>query len=47
MNLQLSIAMTVNPRTRPILDGSIKPDGIARGDDRFVGLPVFTTRHLF
>jgi 4,5-dihydroxyphthalate decarboxylase len=78
MNLQLSIAMTVNPRTRPIFDGSVKPDGIdliptalhpsemfwrqlkfadfdvselsfsslsmakARGDDRFIGLPVFS-----
>ena len=83
MNLQLSIAMTVNPRTRPILDGSVKADGIdliptplhpsemfwrqlkfadfdvselsfsslsmakARGDERFVGLPIFTTRHFF
>jgi 4,5-dihydroxyphthalate decarboxylase len=28
MNLQLSIAMTVNPRTRPIFDGSVKADGI-------------------
>ena len=83
MNLQLSIAMTVNPRTRPIFDGTVKPDGIdliptalhpsemfwrqlkfadfdvselsfsslsmakARGDDRYVGLPIFTTRHFF
>ncbi|HUP94723.1 MAG TPA: hypothetical protein VM164_07435 [Burkholderiales bacterium] len=83
MNLQLSIAMTVNPRTRPIFDGSVKPDGIdliptalhpsemfrrqlkfddfdvselsfsslsmakARSDERFIGLPVFTTRHFF
>ena len=83
MNLQLSIAMDVNPRTRPILDGAIKPDGIdliatplhpsemfwrqlkfaefdvsemsfssliktmAAGDDRWIGLPVFTTRHFF
>ena len=83
MNLQLSIAMTRNPRTRPIFDGSVKPDGIdliptelhpsemfwrqlkfadfdvselsfsslsmarARGDERFVGLPIFTTRHFF
>ena len=28
MNLQLSIATDVNPRTRPILDGVVKPDGI-------------------
>lgn len=83
MNLQLSVALTDNPRTRPILQGRIKPDGIdltctvlhpsemfwrmlkfadfdaaemsmsslmmatLRGDDRFVGLPVFTTRHFF
>jgi len=83
MKLQLSIAMTLNPRTRPIFDGTVKPDGIdliptalhpsemfwrqlkfadfdaselsfsslsmakARGDERFVGLPIFTTRHFF
>ncbi|MCC6531191.1 MAG: hypothetical protein IT531_01460 [Burkholderiales bacterium] len=83
MNLKLSIAMTLNPRTRPIFDGSVKPDGIdliptqlhpsemfwrqlkfadfdvselsfsslsmakSRGDERFVGLPIFTTRHFF
>ena len=83
MNLQLSIAMTLNPRTRPVFDSSVKPDGIdlittalhpsemfwrqlkfadfdvselsfsslsmakARGDERFVGLPIFTTRHFF
>ena len=83
MNLQLSIAMSVNPRTQPILDRSVTPDGIdliptalhpsemfwrqlkfadfdvsemsfsslmiarAQGDDRWVGLPVFTTRHFF
>ena len=83
MNLQLSIAMDVNPRTRPILDGAVRPDGIdliatplhpsemfwrqlkfaefdvsemsfssliktmAAGDDRWIGLPVFTTRHFF
>ena len=81
--LQLSIAMTSNPRTRPIFDGTVQAEGIeliatplhpsemfwrqlkfadfdvselsfsslsmakARGDDRFVGLPVFTTRHFF
>ena len=27
-NLQLSLAITSNPRTRPIIDGRIKPDGI-------------------
>lgn len=83
MKLQLSIALDMNPRTRPILDGTIKPDGIdliptmlhpsemfwrqlkfaefdasemsfsslmktiAAGDERWVGLPVFTTRHFF
>ena len=83
MKLQLSLAASPNLRTRPILDGVIKPDGIdlvctelhpsemfwrqlkfaefdvsemsfsslmmatARGDERFVGLPVFTTRHFF
>jgi len=83
MNLQLSIALTSNPRTRPIFDGSVKPEGIdlipaalhpsemfwrqlkfvdfdvselsfsslsmakARGDERFVGLPIFTPRHFF
>ena len=83
MELQLSIALTSNPRTWPILDGSVKPDGIdlvksivspselfwrqlrfgdfdvsemsfsslmmtlAHGDERWVGLPVFTTRFFF
>ena len=83
MNLQLSIALDVNPRTRPILDGTISPDGIdfmptplhpsemfwrqlkfaefdvsemsfssliktvAQGDERWVGIPVFTTHHFF
>ena len=28
MNLQLSIGITTNPRTWPILDGTVKPDGI-------------------
>jgi 4,5-dihydroxyphthalate decarboxylase len=28
MNLQLSIGMANNPRTRPILEGKVKPDGI-------------------
>jgi 4,5-dihydroxyphthalate decarboxylase len=83
MNLQLSIGITNNPRTWPIIDGRVKPDGIdlvptvlhpselfwrqlhfsefavsemscssfiialERGDDRFVGLPIFTTRRFF
>ena len=83
MKLQLSIAFVANPRTWPILDGTVKPDGIdlicspgnpgeifwrqlkfgdwdvsemsfsslmiavANGDDRFVGLPIFTTRRFF
>ncbi len=83
MNLQLSIGITDNPRTWPIIDGTVKPDGIdlmptvlhpselfwrqlhfaefavaemscssfmialGRGDARFVGLPVFTTRRFF
>ena len=83
MNLQLSIGITNNPRTWPIIDGTVKPDGIdliptvlhpselfwrqlhfsefavsemscssfiiavARGDTRFVGLPIFTTRRFF
>jgi 4,5-dihydroxyphthalate decarboxylase len=83
MNLQLSIGITSNPRTWPIIDGTVKPDGIdliptvlhpselfwrqlhfsefavsemscssfliatARGDARFVGLPIFTTRRFF
>ena len=28
MKLQLSITLTSNPRTRPILDGTVTPDGI-------------------
>ncbi len=28
MNLQLSIGMASNPRTWPILDGHVRPDGI-------------------
>jgi 4,5-dihydroxyphthalate decarboxylase len=83
MNLQLSIGITNNPRTWPIIDGTVKPDGIdliptvlhpselfwrqlhfaefavaemscssfmialGRGDARFVGLPIFTTRRFF
>ena len=83
MNLQLSIGLMRNPRTAPIFDGRVQPDGIelipsdvfaselfwrelkfgdfdlaemsmstlmmavAAGDQRFVGIPVFTTRKLF
>ena len=83
MDIQLSIGMASNPRTWPIFDGTIKPDGIqltpspvhpselfwrqlkfadfdvsemsfsslimalASGDDRWVGLPLFTTRRFF
>jgi 4,5-dihydroxyphthalate decarboxylase len=83
MNLQLSIGITSNPRTWPIIEGKVKPDGIdliptvlhpselfwrqlhfaefgasemsissylitlARGDDRFVGVPIFTTRKFY
>jgi 4,5-dihydroxyphthalate decarboxylase len=81
--LRLSIAIANNPRTWPILEGTVKPDGIeliptsvhgseifwrqlkfaefdvsemsfsslmmamAHGDDRWVGLPMFTTRSFF
>jgi 4,5-dihydroxyphthalate decarboxylase len=83
MDLQLSIGMTSNPRTWPILDGRVKPDGInlipsrvhpselfwrqlrfadfdvsemsfsslimaqSKGDERWVGVPVFTTRKFY
>jgi 4,5-dihydroxyphthalate decarboxylase len=83
MNIPISIGMASNPRTWPIFDGKVKPDGIAlipsevhpselfwrqlrfadfdvsemsfssllmarsRGDDRWVGLPIFTTRKFF
>ena len=83
MNLQLSIGLTSNPRTWPIFDGRVKPDGIdlvptrvhpselfwrqlkfadfdvsemsfsslimakTRGDERWVGVPVFTTRKFY
>jgi 4,5-dihydroxyphthalate decarboxylase len=83
MKLQLSLAITSNPRTWPILDGTVRPDGIelvptilhpsemfwrqlrfadfdvsemsvsslmmarAGGDERWLGLPVFTTRKFF
>src|SRR5215475_13116782 len=82
-NLKLSLAITSNPRTWPIVDGRVKADGIDftktvlgpaemfwrqlsftefdvsemsmselmmirdRGDDRFVGIPVFTTRRFY
>jgi 4,5-dihydroxyphthalate decarboxylase len=82
-DLKLSLAITNNPRTRPVIDGRIKPEGIdfvktilgpaemfwrqlsfaefdvsemsmselmmirARGDDRFIGIPVFTTRRFY
>ena len=82
-DIQLSIAITSNPRTWPILDGTVKADGIelvptvlhpsemfwrqlrfaefdisemsfssimiatAGGDERWAGLPVFTTRRFF
>ena len=82
-NIRLSVGLTPNLRTQPILDGSVTADGIdmnvselhpselfwrqlkfaefdvsemslssllmamARGDDRFIGLPVFTTRFFF
>jgi 4,5-dihydroxyphthalate decarboxylase len=82
-NLQLSLAITSNPRTWPIIDGRVKVEGIDfaktvlgpaemfwrqlsfaefdvsemsmselmmirnRGDDRFVGIPVFTTRRFY
>ncbi|MGA8616487.1 MAG: PhnD/SsuA/transferrin family substrate-binding protein [Xanthobacteraceae bacterium] len=82
-NLQLSLAITSNPRTRPIIDGRVKADGIdfaktvlgpaemfwrqlsfaefdvseismselmmirSRGDDRLIGIPVFTTRRFY
>lgn len=81
--LQLSLAITNNPRTRPIIDGRVKPEGIdllmtvlgpaemfwrqlsfaefdvseismselmmirSRNDDRFIGIPVFTTRRFY
>jgi 4,5-dihydroxyphthalate decarboxylase len=83
MKLQLSLGIASNPRSWPILDGTVKPEGIeliptvvhaselfwrqlrfadfdvsemsfsslmmarAKGDDRWVGLPIFTTRRFF
>jgi 4,5-dihydroxyphthalate decarboxylase len=81
--IQLSIGMPSNPRTAPLHDGRVKPDGIelipsvvhpselfwrqlrfadfdvsemsfsslmmamAGGDERWIGLPIFTTRRFF
>ena len=83
MKLRLSIGMAANPRTWPLFDGRVQPDGIellpsevfpselfwrqlkfadfdlaemsmstlmmalAAGEQRFVGIPVFTTRKMF
>ncbi|MEA2903842.1 MAG: 4,5-dihydroxyphthalate decarboxylase [Alphaproteobacteria bacterium] len=83
MKLQLSLGIASNPRSWPILDGTVKADGIeliptilhaselfwrqlhfadfdvsemsfsslmmanAAGDERWVGLPIFTTRRFF
>jgi 4,5-dihydroxyphthalate decarboxylase len=83
MRIPLSIGITDNPRTWPIVDQRVKPDGIdlvptvlhpselfwrqlrfaefdvsemsmsslmiarSKGDDRFVGIPVFTTRLFY
>ena len=82
-DLRLSVGMASNPRTWPLYDGTVKPDGIelvpsvvhgselfwrqlrfadfdvsemsmsslmmsmAHGDERWIGLPVFTTRNFF
>jgi 4,5-dihydroxyphthalate decarboxylase len=82
-HLKLSLAITSNPRTWPIIDGRVTVEGVefatavlgasemfwrqlsfadfdvsemsmselmmirARGDDRFIGLPVFTTRRFY
>jgi 4,5-dihydroxyphthalate decarboxylase len=82
-NLKLHLAITDNPRTRPIIDGRVTADGIdfdktvlgpaemfwrqlnsaefdiselsmselmiirSRDDQRFVGLPIFTTRRFY
>jgi 4,5-dihydroxyphthalate decarboxylase len=83
MKLQLSLGIASNPRSWPILDGTVEADGIeliptiihaselfwrqlrfadfdvsemsfsslmmarAAGDERWVGLPIFTTRRFF
>lgn len=82
-NVKLSLAITSNPRTWPLIDGRVRPAGIdlaisvlgpaemfwrqlrfaefdvsemsmselmmirARGDERFVGIPAFTTRRFY
>jgi len=82
-NLRLSLAITSNPRTWPLIDGRVRPAGIdfattvlgpaemfwrqlsfaefdvsemsmselmmirARSDERFIGIPVFTTRRFY
>ena len=82
-NLKLNLAITDNPRTRPIIDGRVTADGIdfaktvlgpaemfwrqlnsaefdvselsmselmiirSRDDQRFVGMPIFTTRRFY
>ncbi|HEX3971089.1 MAG TPA: hypothetical protein VHX19_07185 [Stellaceae bacterium] len=82
-NLNLHLAITDNPRTRPIIDGRVTVDGVdltktvlgpaemfwrqlnkaefdvselsmselmiirSRDDQRFVGLPIFTTRRFY
>jgi len=82
-NIKLSIGITSNPRTWPIIDGAVKVEGVdltptvlhpselfwrqlrfaefdvaemsmsslmmakSKGDERFVGIPVFTTRMFF
>ena len=83
MNIQLSIGITSNPRTWPVIDGAVKVEGVdliptvlhpselfwrqlrfaefdlsemsmsslmkarSKGDNRFVAIPVFTTRMFF
>ena len=83
MTIQLSLGISSNPRTWPIIDGTVKVEGVeltptvlhpselfwrqlrfaefdisemsmsslmmakSKGDDRFVGIPVFTTRMFF
>lgn len=83
MKIELSIGMPSNPRTWPLLNGQVAPQGIdlvpsiihpselfwrqlrfgdfdvsemsfssliislTKGDDRWVGLPIFTTRRFF
>src|SRR4026208_2487228 len=83
MTIELSIGITSNPRTWPIIDGAVKVEGVdltptvlhpselfwrqlrfaefdvaemsmsslmmakSKGDERFVGIPVFTTRLFF